>query len=192
MHVLLFLVCLVLGPVSVVPPNEDPTLGATNAGQAVADVLKSFAGADAALIPAGVIAKSLQKNDLSTVLTFPTDGVIVIELTGSQVKTAFERSVALLPQPNVGFLQLAGFEVTYNPDASPNSRVTNVTLNGSKLEDGRSYDVAMPTSLQRGQLGYSNLWDKAKIVRSFAKANLGTVLKGQHVASSPSRWLRQG
>lgn len=188
MRAIVLLALLLMSHVVAFAVTDDETTAATNAGQSAADVLKSFTGADVALIPAGVLSKPLQKNDLSTMVAFPTDGAVVIELTGTQLRAALERSASLFPQPNVGFLQLSGIEVTFNADAPPNSRVTNVTINGSKLEDGRTYNVAMPTSLQRGQLGYSNLWDKAKIDRSFSKANLGTILKGQHVVASPPRW----
>jgi len=172
--------------------NEDPALGATAPGQTIADTIKSFTSADAAFVPAGEISKPYQKNDLTTVLNFPADGIVILSLTGAQIKQAFERSLLTFPDPNVGFLQVSGFEITFNKNSSVDSRVTSVTVNGSKLEDAHHYEVAMPTSLQRGQLGYSNLWDKAKVVRNFENVTLGTILKGKHSAPSSPRWQEQG
>ncbi len=181
---------LILGSAIAFADTDDLSTGPTSAGQSAADALKEYAHADGALIPAGVLAKPIQKNDLATMLTSLSDGLVVIELSGSQLRTAFERSVTLFPQPNVGFLQVSGFEITFNKAGPLNSRVTDVTVNGSKLEDGRTYEIAMPTSLQRGQLGYSNLWDKAKVVRTFEKVDLGSVLRGKHVSQSSPRWLQ--
>jgi 2',3'-cyclic-nucleotide 2'-phosphodiesterase (5'-nucleotidase family) len=181
---LLLIACLVA-----FAAGDDPSAGPTVAGQSVADVLKDFSHADGALVPAGVIASPLQHNDLSTMLASESDKLVVVDLTGAQLKTAFEKSVMLYPQPNVGFLQVSGFEITFGKSGSLNSRVTDVQLNGSKLEESRTYEIAMPSSLQRGQFGYSDIWDKAKIVRTFEKADLGSVLRGKHVSQSQPRWL---
>ncbi|HWD41761.1 MAG TPA: 5'-nucleotidase [Fimbriimonas sp.] len=172
--------------------NDKPDRGPTTIGQSAADALKSFASAQGALLPAGLIGKPISKDDLSTILDYPKDEVVVLSLTGSQLKEAFERSLLLFPEPNVGFLQVSGFEITFDKNGQANSKVTLVTVEGSKLEDTRKYDVAMPSSLQRGQLGYSHLWDKAKVVRTFPHSSMLDVLKGKHPSSSSPRWLPQG
>jgi 2',3'-cyclic-nucleotide 2'-phosphodiesterase (5'-nucleotidase family) len=187
-------VLAVVVTLSAAPPGktDDPTLGATAPGQAIADSVKNYTSAEAALIPAGEISKPLQKNDLASTLNFPSDGVVVVSLTGAQLKKAFEISLLTYPDSNIGFLQVSGFDISFNKNSGVDSRVTSVTLNGSKLEDTHHYDVAMPTSLQRGQLGYSNLWDKAKVVHSFDNVTLGSILKGKHSAPSSPRWQAQG
>ena len=172
--------------------GEDPSAGPTAAGQSAADVLRSFTGADGALMPAGVISKPIQSGNLATMLTYPSDGVVVLDLTGSQLRSAFERSVSLFPQSNVGFLQISGFIVSFSKTESSNSRVTGVTADGSKLEDARIYEVAMPSSLAKGELGYSDLWEKAKVARSYEKSDLGSVLAGKKASPSSPRWLPQG
>jgi len=169
--------------------SDDPSTGSTSSGQSIADDLKSYTSAEIALVPAGLMNQPLQKNDLATMLSYPSEGIVVIELTGSQIRQALERSASLFPQPNVGFLQIAGLEVTIKKSGAPDSRVTSVTVNGSKLEDAKAYQVAMPSSLQRGQLGYSNLWDKAKVTHSFSKITLQDVLKDKHVVQSSPRWV---
>ena len=85
-------VLAVVVTLSAAPPGktDDPTLGATAPGQAIADSVKNYTSAEAALIPAGEISKPLQKNDLASTLNFPSDGVVVVSLTGAQLKKAFE------------------------------------------------------------------------------------------------------
>jgi 2',3'-cyclic-nucleotide 2'-phosphodiesterase (5'-nucleotidase family) len=183
---LAFAVVIALGRI------DDPSTGATLAGQSAADALREFSDAAGALVPAGAISKPIQKTDLASMLAYPSDGVVVLQLSGSQLHEAFERSISLYPQPNVGFLQVAGFAITFSRTAPPNSRVLNVMLDGVKLEDSRSYEVAMPSSLANGELGYSDLWEKAKVVRTYEKADLGSVLAGKRASPSALRWLPQG
>jgi len=185
----LFAALLLAGPNA---KTDDPSIGPTSPGQAVADAVKTYTSAEAALVPAGDLSKPIQKGQLATTLNFPDDGVVVLSLSGSQIRQALERSLLTFPEPNVGFLQVSGFQINFNKNAEVNSRVTSVTVNGSKLEDAHYYDVAMPTSLQRGQLGYSNLWDKAKVVRNFNNATLEGILKGKHSSPSSPRWQEQG
>jgi len=171
--------------------QTNPQLGATEIGQAIADDLKAYTAADGAIVPADLIGKPLAKNDLATTLSYPSEGFVVLTLTGAQIRRAFERSALLFPEPNAGFLQVSGFEVTFSKSAIPNSRVTGVTINGSKLEDARKYEVAMPTSLQKGQLGYSDLWEQAKVFHSFTNVKMRDVLAGKHSVSSSLRWSVQ-
>jgi 2',3'-cyclic-nucleotide 2'-phosphodiesterase (5'-nucleotidase family) len=171
--------------------GSDPQVGATETGQAAADALKTYTSADGAFLPADLIGKPFAGSDLATILSYPTETFAVLTLTGSQIRKAFERSALLYPQPNAGFLQVSGFEISFSKRAVPNSRVTAVTINGSKLEDARKYEIAMPTSLQKGQLGYSDLWESAKVYRTFGKVTIQDVLAGKHSSSSSLRWLQQ-
>jgi len=171
--------------------SDDPSVGATAAGQAVADALKEFAGSDIALVPAGLLKDPDKKEEVSAALVFDGDGIAVINVTGSKLRQALERSVAAFPQRNVGFLQVAGLEVTFKKSAPANSRIVSIMVSGSKLEDGKTYTVAMPLSLKQGQLGYANLWEESKVIKPFEKATLGTVVKGRRVGFFSARWLAQ-
>lgn len=170
---------------------DDPSVGATTAGQAVADALKDFTGCEIALIPAGVLKDPEKKDDVSAALSFGSDGVVVVNITGAKIREALERSVSAFPQSNVGFLQVSGLEATFKKSAPANSRITSVMVGTSKLEDGKTYAVAMPVSLQQGQLGYANLWENSPIVKRFKDATLASVVKGRRVGSSSPRWSAQ-
>src|SRR5207247_1767342 len=116
------------------------------------DFIRSAARADIAFLPAGVLKPTLKAGDLAGLLLFPTDDVSVVELNGAKIRQALERSIALYPSPNPGFLQLSGLVVTYSKGAEPNKRVVSAVLSGANLDDGRKYRVAMPGSLARGGL----------------------------------------
>jgi 2',3'-cyclic-nucleotide 2'-phosphodiesterase (5'-nucleotidase family) len=171
---------------------EGPEVGAHGPSQAAADVLRDHAGTDGAFLAAGLVRDSFQRDNLATLLQFPSDEVVIVSLTGGQIRQAFERSLSLLPQPNTSFLQISGFEVVFNRNAPPNSRVVSVTADGAPLQDGRTYTVAMPANLGRGGLGYFKIWDRGKITRTLEGVTMEGILKGRrHVETSP-RWVPQG
>jgi 2',3'-cyclic-nucleotide 2'-phosphodiesterase (5'-nucleotidase family) len=186
-------VAMLLAVASVLAWSQDgPEVGAHLPSQSAADVLRVFAGADCAFMAAGLVKNSFDKDNLASLLQFPSDEVVVVNLTGSEIKQALERSVSLYPQPNPSFLQLSGLEATFNRAGTPGQRIVNVAVNGSKLDEKRTYSVAMPASLGRGGLGYFKIWDTSKIARSFDKTTVEKVLKGKHYSDTSQRWSGVG
>ena len=171
--------------------DDNPETSAHLPSQAAADVLRQFAGTDLAFLAAGLVKTEYKKDDLATLLQYPTDEIVIVKLTGSQIKQALERSLSLFPQPNTSFLQLSGVEVTFLKNPPSGSRVQSVTVDGSKIEDSKAYTVAMPSSLGRGGLGYFKIWDKAKITKTFEKETIEGVLKGKKFAETTPRWVAQ-
>ncbi len=165
--------------------------GANSSAQAAADALRDFAGADAAFIPAGLLQASNNKGDLSSFIKDATEEVVVVNLTGADLRQAFERSLSMYPVDNNGFLQLSGFEVAFSKTAESGKRVLSISRNGGKVSDGQTFSVAMPASLGRGGFGYFRIWDKAKINKKFAGVTLVSVLKGKGASESSPRWLPQ-
>lgn len=183
------IVCCLLMAVPLALGAEDgPDIGAQSASQAAADVIKDFAGADGAFLAAGIVKRSYQKDNLASLLQYPTNTIVVLSLTGAQIRAAFERSLSLYPQPNEGFLQISGFEVTFKKSGTPQNRIVSITANGAKLDDVKSYTVAMPSTLAHGGLGYFKIWENAKTFKSF-DTTVEQVLQGKHSADTAPRWL---
>jgi 2',3'-cyclic-nucleotide 2'-phosphodiesterase (5'-nucleotidase family) len=159
--------------------------------QCAADVLRKEAGADGAFIAAGLLRDSFQADNLATMLEAPNDELVVIELRGSLVRQAFERSVSLYPQPNASFLQISGFDVVFNPDALPNQRVKSISADGGAFSDAQTYRIAMPVSLARGAYGYFKIWDKTKIVATLPDMTVEKALTGKRVVETRPRWVAQ-
>ncbi len=162
------------------------------AGQAIADAISSATGAPIAFVPDGVLNPSGKSDDLATWLQFPTDTVSVVKLTGRQIRAALERSVSLYPSPNPSFLQLSGIDVEFDKGLPPDKRVTSIQVPGGKLADEASYEVAMPTSLAKGGLGYFQIWEKTKVVKTMAKLSLGSICSKKPVYSTGSHWKQVG
>lgn len=169
--------------------SSSPETGAHLPSQSAADVIKEVSGADGAFLPARSVSASYDPNNLASLLQYPADDIVVVKLTGKEIRLAFERSISLFPQPNSSFLQLAGFTVEFSAAGAPDSRVLNVTAGGAPLDENRTYAVAMPGSLGRGGMGYFKIWNKSKIERTVPSATLESVLKGRRYAASSPRWV---
>jgi len=181
--------CVLFAMSSVARAEDGPEVGAHSASQSAADLLRDFAGSDGAFLAAGILkTKNFQKDNLASLLQYPTNSIVVLSLSGVQIREAFERSVSLYPQPNEGFLQISGFDVSFKKDGSPNSRIVSITVNGSKLQESKNYNVAMPSTLAHGALGYFKIWENAKTVKVFGKTTVEDVLRGKHAADTLPRW----
>jgi 2',3'-cyclic-nucleotide 2'-phosphodiesterase (5'-nucleotidase family) len=185
-------ILLALMVTALVVATEDPAdLGAHLPSQSAADAMREHAGTDGAFLAAGLVKESFVRENLASLLQFPSDELVVVTLTGAQIRQAFERSLSLLPQSNTSFLQISGFEVTYSRSAPPNQRILTVLADGSKLDEARSYTVAMPSSLARGGLGYFKIWDRSKITKTIEGATLEDVLRGKRLTATSPRWQPQ-
>lgn len=140
--------------------------------QAAADAIRDLAGTDGALVAAGLLKEGTLKGDLASIFQFPTDRIVVVELTGKEILEALERSVSSYPSSSKSFLQLSGFVVTFSGSAAPESRILDVQADGRRLDPGATYSIAMPESLARGALGYFRIWNASKIKRT-----LGTTVE---------------
>jgi 2',3'-cyclic-nucleotide 2'-phosphodiesterase (5'-nucleotidase family) len=172
--------------------QEGPDQAAYGPAQTAADIVRSTAGADIALLPAGMMFRDFQGDDLSKLFRFPGDTLVVSKITGSQLKKALNQSVSLHPSPNGSFLQVSGLEITFDPSRDVSDRVTSVLVNGNKLEEATEYQIAMPISLARGGYGYFNNWDKKSIARTLDGFTLESVLKGKKPDSQTPRWKTTG
>lgn len=176
---------------ALVAADEKPDVGPNLVVQSAADEIRSAAGADAAFLGAGFLKDTFNKDDLGSMLQYPTDEIVVLSLTGEQIRQALERSVSLYPQPNQSFLQLSGIDVVFKKTGAPNSRIVTATIGGTPLSDGKTYSVAMPSLLAKGGLGYFKIWEQAKVTKRVSRT-LESVLKGKRASEGSARWTAQG
>lgn len=169
-------------------PAHAQTITTENVGQAeieagniVADAVRSAAGADAALVPAaafkpGAAVPRPPTGKQAAGLVDPADdGIVVLSLRGAQILAALERSVSFAPQRSSGFLQVSGLRFTYSTDKPGGQRIATASVNGAPLEAARVYRVATTKPLANGQQGYFQIWDKSQITADTGKT-LGDAL----------------
>jgi 2',3'-cyclic-nucleotide 2'-phosphodiesterase (5'-nucleotidase family) len=148
-------------------------------GNFIADSLREHFNTDVALyngggirgdciLPAGVLTGM----DVETILPFNNEAV-VIRMPGAMLRQILEHSVAHLPQPWGGFLQVSGLRMRVDPQpqsqkhdhtgymqtASPAQRITGVDIRATdgayhRLAPERIYRIATNSFLARGGNGY--------------------------------------
>ncbi|MFZ4507098.1 MAG: 5'-nucleotidase [Fimbriimonas sp.] len=184
-------ICISLLAALAVAQEKGADVGAHGPSQSAADYLREYTGADIAFLAAGQVKDTFQRDNLATLLQYKTDPLMVLNLSGSQIRTALERSLSLYPQSNTSFLQLSGLEVTFSRAVTTKSRLLSVVVGGAKLEDAKMYRVAMPSQLGRGGLGYFKVWDKTAIAKTYDDVTIESVLKGKRLTETTPRWLAQ-
>ena len=162
------------------PNATSQSLGArleeTALGDYVADALRLGTGADAALVPGGILARSLPGGDLTAAdaaAVFAADqAVYTVELVEGQLFALLEEGVGTLAlsegeklEPDSGsdgFLQISGLSVTFDASQRSGRRVRSITVDdGTALSKSgvRSFTVAVPASMLDGSLGFEGLME---------------------------------
>jgi 5'-nucleotidase/UDP-sugar diphosphatase len=165
----------------------------TNLGDLVADIMRSAAGAEAALINGGSLRASIhrgpiQAKEVYTALPFD-NYVVAIRLTGQQVQESLEHGVSGLAERAGRFPQVSGLSFTYSPQAAAGSRVREVTMNGRPLDPQVRYVVATNDFLAAGGDGYRAFGQALKAGAGFLR--LGGALTSKNLTyCNPGVWLR--
>ncbi|MCW3059895.1 MAG: 5-nucleotidase, C-terminal domain [Capsulimonas sp.] len=142
----------------------------TNLGNLIADSIRAASNAEVAILPADEISETtipagdIKPGDLAKALRYandPSDTIVVLDLTGSQILQAAERSVSHLPQPFPGFLQVSGLQVRYDPAQPVGKRVKLAGADSSEISATKHYKVATTRTLAGGGLGYFKVWKKS-------------------------------
>ncbi|MGO0060197.1 bifunctional metallophosphatase/5'-nucleotidase [Brevibacillus fluminis] len=139
----------------------------TNIGNYIADKMlertKSIAGheADVALTNAGGIrvqlkAGDITKKDLYSLLPFPNT-LVVVEVTGAELKQALESGVSQVEQGAGRFPQISGMSFTYDKTQPAGQRVVEVLVGGKPLDEKKTYKVATNDFIAVGGDGYETM-----------------------------------
>ncbi len=138
----------------------------TNVGNLIADIMlertKSIKGQEAeiALTNAGGIRTQLKagditKKDLYTLLPFPNT-LVVIDVTGEELKKALENGVSKVEEGAGRFPQISGMTFAYNPAKPAGERVVEVKVGGQPLDLKKTYKLATNDFLAAGGDGYES------------------------------------
>lgn len=141
----------------------------SNLADVIADALRAVERTDAALISASSFTDvTIPKGPASTAdllksLEYQDDSIVVVKLTGAQIRKALEHGLTLLPQKNSAFLQVSGIAASIDAGADKDKRVSALRVGGSAVRDDRVYTVSMPSPLANGALGYFKVWEKKNV-----------------------------
>ncbi|MBI4618353.1 MAG: 5'-nucleotidase C-terminal domain-containing protein, partial [Planctomycetes bacterium] len=134
-------------------------------GNAVADAMLDAAArteAQIAIVNGGGIRDSLKAGpvtyeDLVRVQPF-TNTLVVLELTGAELRTALEHGVSGWDDATGGFLHVSrGTAYEFDLARPPGERIVSVTLGGKPIDPAAIYRVAMTSFLAAGGDGFDVL-----------------------------------
>jgi 5'-nucleotidase len=164
----------------------------TPLGRFVAGLLRDRVGAQVGLLNSGAIRSNrvippgpITKKDVHELLPF-SNTVTLLEVTGTALRAALERSVDELPRPTGHFLQTAGIQMAVDPARPPGQRVGAVVIERQPLDPAGLYRVAVPDYLARGQDGYPMLAaSRVLLAPEDGPGLIETVLDGLAAGRSP-------
>ncbi len=156
------------GKASAAFDNARPDKGETAWGRLAADAVRSAARADVALLNAGAFnrgtlpAGPVEAAGVNALLAFPDDDMVVLTLSGAQLRAALEYAVKDYPTASPRFLHTAGLSATFDARAPANSRLVRLRVAGREVADADSFAVAMPRGLAQGGAGFYTVWSEAQ------------------------------
>ncbi len=131
-------------------------------GNLFADAMHAATRADAAVINGGGIragktyepGSEITHGDVLAELPF-NNRVVVVELSGRELRRAMENGLSLLPQAGGRFPQVSGIRLEFALERAPGARVLSMQVGGAPLDEGRNYRVAVLDYLARGGDDYT-------------------------------------
>jgi len=159
--------------------NSNSFISQTMVGSLVTQAIREVSGADVAFICSSGIKGMLRKGSLNIsilkdVLYYPDDRVVILELTGQQIKSVMERSVGTYPGESSNFLQASGITGTFEPSFPSGNRIVNLYIGGNPVDGNRRYKVALDETLAGGFSGYT-IFTQGKLIQT--SITLGQVLE---------------
>lgn len=143
----------------------------TSLGDLVADSVRASASVPIAFVAAGTLREvtiskgAADSSAVSQCIQYPDDKIVILELKGSEIRQAIERSLSVYPQKNLGFLQISGLRIIANAAASKGSRITTISLDSGAFSDESKYTVATTYPVATGAYGYFTIWDKGNVAK---------------------------
>lgn len=165
----------------------------TNLGNFLADIVRSTANADAAIIGGGSIRTSMKKGGIKVKHVYAVSPfnnyIVAIRLTGRQIKDALEHGVSAIADDAGRFPQVSGIRFTYSRSAPVGKKVKEVSVNDSPLIMDKEYIVATDDFLAAGGDGYRAFGEAVRSSKDFAIVG-GAVMGEKLVYNNSGKWLR--
>jgi 5'-nucleotidase/UDP-sugar diphosphatase len=165
----------------------------TNLGNFLADIVRSTAGAEAAIIGGGSIRTSMKKGAIKVKNVYAVSPfnnyIVAIRLTGQQIMEALEHGVSAIADDAGRFPQVSGIRFTYSRSAPVGRKVREVHVNNSPLVMDKEYIVATDDFLAAGGDGYKSFGEAVRASKDFAIVG-GAVMGEKLVYNNSGKWLR--
>ncbi len=175
--------------------NSDSLRSQTDMGGFLTQAIKEISRVDAAFLCSTGIKKEIYKGsfDISSVsdlFYYPDDKILILELTGKEIKEVMEKCVEDYPRENSDFLQVSGITGSFNPSLPSDGRIVSIYVNGVELTDNSRYRVALDETLAGGFSGYT-VFARGKVLERTSlslKDILEQYIQTHSVIGKPADW----
>jgi 5'-nucleotidase len=152
-------------------------------GNLITDAMRAFAKTDVALTNGGGIrgdkvyeaGTTLTRKDMVSEMPFG-NVVVVLEVTGAQLKAALENGFSEIENGGGRFPQVSGLTVSYDPAKPAGGRVVAVTVGGAPLDPAKTYTLATNDYMAGGGDGYAALSEGKVVVDASAGRLMAAVV----------------
>ena len=117
----------------------------------------------------------LTRRDVASLLPFG-NVVVVLEVTGRQLREALEHGLAQRDREGGGFLQIGGVALTFDPSRAAGSRIVTAKVGDAPLDPERRYTAAVVEYLVRGGDGFTSFRDARVLTDAASGPILADVL----------------
>ena len=166
--------------------------GESALGDWVADCLRKWAKADAAVIHSSALRSTLPMGSVSQYDLYNlypyNDHVTYLTIKGSALQRALEESLSTVDN----FPQVAGLQIKYRPTGLAGHRISSIKINGAPLSSKNTYRVAVVDSILSGAAGHDGFINSLEFKNT--QVEMRTVLRlclsGKKAVTPPetNRW----
>jgi 2',3'-cyclic-nucleotide 2'-phosphodiesterase (5'-nucleotidase family) len=133
-------------------------------GNMVTDAMKAYTGADIAIINSGGIRgqsdylanQTISRKDIALELPY-RNNVIMITLSGTQLRSAIEHGLSGIAQLIGVYLQVSGLEIVYDSNKPVGNRVISLKHKNNNIDPNTLYTIALSDYLAKGGDGFTML-----------------------------------
>lgn len=191
-----------LGPVlgkvlgkTTVDLDHDRWAGAFLLGEWVCDIMRDKAGVQIAMTNGGGLRTNIPAGEITAGILYevmPFDNTLyTMKLSGADIKANIEHGIM---NEDIGWIQISGVKVTYNPDAEAGNRITSMVLeDGTPIEVDNYYTVVTNDFMFTGgdKYNFENSKDGLDTFIPIRDALMDAVEKAGVISPKKQNWLSE-
>lgn len=191
-----------LGPVlgkvlgkTTVDLDHDRYAGPSLLGEWVCDIMRDKAGVQIAMTNGGGLRTNIPAGEITAGILYevmPFDNTLyTMKLSGADVKSNIEHGIM---NEDIGWIQISGVKVTYNPEAEAGNRITSMVLeDGTVVEMDKYYTVVTNDFMFTGgdKYNFENSKDGLDTFIPIRDALMDAVEKAGVISPKKQNWLSE-
>lgn len=175
--------------------DHDRYAGPSLLGEWVCDIMKDKAGVEIAMTNGGGLRTDIPAGEITAGKLYevmPFDNTLyTMKLSGADIKANIEHGIM---NEDIGWIQISGVRVTYNPEAEAGNRITSMVLeDGTPIEVDNYYTVVTNDFMFTGgdKYDFENSKDGLDTFIPIRDAMMEAVEKAGVISPKKQNWLSE-